>query len=246
MMLMVVPDEPEEITEDATEESLSSEQPKAQLDDSETTKATQKVDLDLDDAPFLEDEDDEEESIEDIEESPLSEEREEKPKRELPAILRNKLFYMGLVILLLVVVIVFLLFSRPSGPPAEPEPPQTQEPVEEQPAPPPVEEEAPEPDAILIRLDPFLVEQHDSDGTIRFLQVRIVVSTLDQQMAQQFNQETFAIRNAVYYYLKNKDLTFLTDKDNSESLKEELLAVINQYIGVGRFETILFEQYLVR
>lgn len=245
MFLMVVPDEPEESAEDTATPSDSSQQPKAELDDSEATKASQKVELDLDDAPFLEDEDDEEE-LEEIEEAPLEEEPEEKPKRQLPAILKNKLFYMGLIIAVLLIIIAVLIFARKPAEQTAPLP-ETVEPKEKPEAvqPEPVVEET-EPDAILLRLDPFLVEQLDEEGNIRFLQVRIVLSTTDQQMAQQFNQETYAVRNALYYYLKNKDLTFLTGKKYSEKLKKELLAVINQYIGVGQFETILFEQYFVR
>ena len=75
-MVLLVPDE--DVTEEVTPKSDLPEQPKAQLDDSEAGKATQKVDLDLDDAPFLEDEDDEEE-IEEVEvETPLFEEDEKK------------------------------------------------------------------------------------------------------------------------------------------------------------------------
>lgn len=245
MFLMVVPDEPEEGAEETAEASDSSQQPKAELDDAEATKASQKVDLDLDDAPFLEDEDDEEE-LEEIEEAPLEEEPEEKPKRQLPAIFKNKLFYMGLIIAVLLIIIAVLLFAREPAPQTEPAPPGVEEPEPEQPKQPePVVEEV-EPDAILLRLDPFLVEQLDEKGNIRFLQVRIVLSTTDQQMAMQFNQETYTVRNALYYYLKNKDLTFLTGKKYSDTLKKELLAVINQYMGAGQFETILFEQYFVR
>ncbi|WP_018123991.1 flagellar basal body-associated FliL family protein [Desulfovibrio oxyclinae] len=247
MLLLVVPDEPEELTENGDGDSGSSQQLKAQLDDSEASKASQKVDLDLDDAPFLEDEDEDEEDIEDFEEAPLEEEKEEKPKRQLPAFLRNKLFYMGLLILALLIIIAVLLFSRSPAPPEQPETEtKAEEPAEPQPQTPTPEPEVQEPEDILLRLDPFLVEQLDEDGNIRFLEIRIVLTTQDQQMALQFNQETFTVRNALYYYLKNKDLTFLTEEKYGDKLKEELLAVINQYIGVGRFDTILFEQYLVR
>jgi flagellar FliL protein len=111
----------------------------------------------------------------------------------------------------------------------------------------PTEEKAVEesPD-ILIRLDPFLIEQRDKDKVIRFLEVRVILSTQDDGLARQFKQETFTVRNAIFYYLKNKDLQFLSDKENSEKLKQELLAIVNQYMGFGQFDTLLFEQYLVR
>ena len=157
------------------------------------------------------------------------------------ALFKNKLFLISLgVIALLAVVIVILLMREPEAPPP---PPPTVEKVQPEEKAPEAVEEVPE---ILIRLDPFLVEQTDSKGQIRFLEVRIVVSTPDDGLARQFKQETYAVRNALYYYLKNKDLQFLSDKENSDKLKNELLAIINQYMGFGQFEAIMFEQYLVR
>ena len=186
-MVLLVPDDAEEITEDVTDDSTSG-QPKAQLDDSEASKATQKVDLDLDDAPFLEDEEEEEE-IEFEDETPLIQESEEKKHFDFSALFKNKLFLISLgVIALLAVVIVILLMREPEAPPP---PPPTVEKVQPEEKAPEAVEEVPE---ILIRLDPFLVEQTDSKGQIRFLEVRIVVSTPDDGLARQFKQETYAVR----------------------------------------------------
>ncbi|SOB57082.1 Flagellar basal body-associated protein FliL [Pseudodesulfovibrio profundus] len=234
-MVLLVPDD-----SDALE---ATEKPKAQLDDSEAGKATQKVDLDLDDAPFLEDEDEEEEDVVfEEEETPLLAE-EEKKGFDLKALFKNKLviIFIG-IILLLIGVIGFLIMREPETLPPPP-PQQEQEIVEEAVPAEPIVEEIPE---TLIRLEPFLIEQRDKENTIRFLEVRIVISTPDEGLAKQFKQETFTVRNALYYYMKNKDLQFLSDKENSDKLKKELLAIINQYMGFGQFETLLFEQYLVR
>lgn len=237
-MVLLVPDDSDEVAEAASEA-----QPKAQLDDSEASKATQKVDLDLDDAPFLEDEEEEEEIAEVAEETPMlqDEEDEESGPGLLANLLRNKLFLISSgIILILLVVIVILLIREPEAPPLPPEEPiaETQPEQTE-----PVVEEIPE---VIIRLDPFLIEQKDTQGKIRFLEVRILVSTDDEGLAKQFKQETYTVRNALFYYLKNKDLQFLSDKENSDKLKKELLAIINQYMGFGQFETLMFDQYLVR
>ncbi|MCG2734063.1 flagellar basal body-associated FliL family protein [Pseudodesulfovibrio aespoeensis] len=213
-------------------------QPKAQLDDSEASKATQKVDLDLDDAPFLEDEEEEEEVAFAQEETPLFEKSVPAKKFDFSALFKNRLFLIALgVILLLVVIIILLLGREPEAPPLPPPPPK---------AAPSAPTEAAETLDILIRLDPFLIEQRDKDNVIRFLEVRVLVSTQDEGLAKQFKQDTYTVRNAIFYYLKNKDLQFLSNKENSDKLKQELLAIINQYMGFGQFDTILFEQYLVR
>lgn len=238
-MVLLVPD-----GDDVTEEASSvSEQPKAQLDDSEASKATQKVDLDLDDAPFLEDEDDEEEIADVADETPMrDDEDEEGPESPgLAALLKNKFVLIGAgIILLLLVAIVILLLREPEAPPPPPPPPPAEE---QQPEAAPAVEEAPE---ILIRLDPFLIEQTDEDGKVRFLEVRILLSTDEEGLAKQFKQETYTVRNALFYYLKNKDLQFLSDKENSDKLKKELLAIVNQYMGFGQFKTLMFDRYLVR
>lgn len=240
MVLLVPDDDTEDVAGDATDELSDGGQPKAQLDDSEASRATQKVDLDLDDAPFLEDEEDEEEIPFEEEETPLFEESDADSGFDFKALLRNKLFLGALgVIVLLLVVVVILLLREPEAPPP---PPPIEESTQEEKAPEAVEE-SPE---ILIRLDPFLIEQRDKENKIRFLEVRVVVSTEDDGLARQFKQETYAVRNALFYYLKNKDLQFLSDKDNSDKLKSELLAIINQYMGFGQFDTLFFEQYLVR
>lgn len=237
-MVLLVPDDSDDLTDDVGADE--SGQPKAQLDDSEASKASQKVDLDLDDAPFLEDEDDEEEEAFEEEELPLLEEdEEEEPKVGLKALLSNKLVLIFLgVIVILIAVIAFLLLREPEPKP-EPEPEVVEEIVQEEP-------EIVLPPEILIRLDPFLIEQRDKENKIRFLEVRILVSTTDEGLSRQFKQETYTVRNALYYYMKNKDLQFLSDEKNSEALKKELLAIINQYMGFGQFDTLLFEQYLVR
>ncbi|WP_338667057.1 flagellar basal body-associated FliL family protein [Pseudodesulfovibrio methanolicus] len=234
-MVLLVPDDAEDVTD------APAEQRKAELDDAAASRATQKVDLDLDDAPFLEDED-ENEDIEEVEvNTPFLTEDDSKPKPGLAALLKNKFVLMGLgVILVLLVIIVILLLREPEAPPPPPPPPAEET---NTPEPPP---EVPETPQIIVKLDPFLIEQRDETGKIRFLEVSILLSTEDEGLARQFKQETFAVRNALYYYLKNKDLQFLSDKENSEKLKKELLVIINQYMGFGQFDTLMFEQYLVR
>jgi len=241
-MVLLVPDDAEDVTEGVTDDLSSEEQPKAQLDDSEASRATQKVDLDLDDAPFLEDEEEEEEVTFEEDETPLVQEPEEESSSfDFSALFKNKLFLISLGVIAFLIVIIFILLIRePDAPPPPPPPVEEVKPEEKVPG---AVEEIPE---ILIRLDPFLIEQKDADGQIRFLEVRVVVSTPEDGLARQFKQETYAVRNALYYYLKNKDLQFLSDKENSDKLKKELLAIINQYMGFGQFETLLFEQYLVR
>lgn len=95
-------------------------------------------------------------------------------------------------------------------------------------------------------MDPFWVEQKDKDNKTRFLIARFAMTTTSEVLVAEYGRKTLILRDAVYYYLKNKDLRFLTDKKNAEKLKEDLLMVINQYMVEGEFDEILLEEYLVR
>ncbi|MGE4293496.1 MAG: flagellar basal body-associated protein FliL [Desulfovibrio sp.] len=252
-MVFMVPDEPDERLEtpgNGTADSAAT--PKAKLDDTEVSRASQKVDLDLDDAPFLEEEEEEEEILAE-EPFPAQPEPEAKPKRQAPAWLRSKMLIVGVAVVLLLGIAAYFFFSG-SG---EPHPPVVERPAE----PAPVAMPEPQPDKTaqeetapaevpagesLVRLDPFLIEQRDTGGKVRFLEVSLVFSTPDPALASNLTRETPTVRYALFYYLKNKDLQFLTDEKNTENLKKELLSVVNQYMAAGRFETILFEDYLVR
>ncbi len=225
-------------------------QVKAKLDDSELSddlpKALQKVDLDLDDAPFLEDEEEEPAAAE-----PAAAEAApdidigEKPK---PS--RKKLFILlGAAILLLAggAAGYFLFFKKPASPPPPPPPVQEQEPP-----PPPVEPTPPPPpppppkQEIVMAMEPFLIELTDSAGRTRFLSIRFTAVTQEKSVELEFKRNRIVVRDAVYYYLKNKNLNFLTDKNNAAALKKDVLSVINQFIGAQPLDNLLIEDYLVK
>lgn len=225
-------------------------QVKAKLDDSELSddlpKALQKVDLDLDDAPFLADEEEEPAAAE-----PAAAEAApdidigEKPK---PS--RKKLFILlGAAILLLAggAAGYFLFLKKPASPPPPPPPVQEQEPP-----PPPVEPTPPPPpppppkQEIVMAMEPFLIALTDSAGRTRFLSIRFTAVTQEKPVELEFKRNRIVVRDAVYYYLKNKSLDFLTDKNNTATLKKDVLSVINQFIGAQPLDNLLIEDYLVK
>ena len=231
------------------DDSLDS-QVKAKLDDSELSddlpKALQKVDLDLDDAPFLEDEAEEEAPPPAAETaaSPFDEpEAQVKPSR-------KKLFIIiGAVAFVLVAgVAAYFLFLKKTAPP--PSPQETSAPAEEAPPPPVAPTPPPEPPApkreIVMPMEPFLVELTDAGGRTRFLTIRFTAVTREPAVELEFKRNIIVVRDAVYYYLKNKNLEFLTDKNNADALKKDVLSVINQFIGAQPLDNLLIEDYLVK
>jgi flagellar FliL protein len=211
------------------------------LDTSETSRATQKVDLDLDDAPFLEDEEEVKPEPKKAKEAvSLVQDEAEKPA---PTD-RKKLIIIGAAALVLVLAlglgVKFLFFKTKAAPPAEKAAQAETQDNNTQAA-------APELPEVQVRLEPFWVEQKaDGSDEVRFLIVRILLGTHDPAVAKEFQARLMDARNAIFYYLKNKDVQFLADEKNAEKLKNELLLVINQHVSDGKFETLLFEEYVVK
>ena len=224
-------------------------QVKAKLDDSELSddlpKALQKVDLDLDDAPFLEDE----------EEAPAAPEASAEPfPEEAPAEeqkpSRKKFIFIGAAALVLLLggAAAFFLLRKPAAPPVETPPvaPEAEPAVPPTPPPPVLEPPKPPQPELVMPMAPFLVEMTDATGRTRFLNIRFTAVTTDPAVRLEFMRNTIVVRDAVYYYLKNKSMEFLTDKKNTETLKKDVLSVINQFIGAQPLDNLLIEEYLVK
>lgn len=224
-------------------------QVKAKLDDSELTddlpKALQKVDLDLDDAPFLEDEEEAPAAAPEDAAEPFPSESpvpEQKPSRKKLVILLA-----AALLLILGGAGAFLLLRKPATPPVEPPvvaPEPAPVPLPEPPTPIP-EPPKPQPE-IVMPMAPFLVEMTAADGRTRFLNIRFTAVTTDPAVRLEFMRNTIVVRDAVYYYLKNKSMEFLTDKKNTDTLKKDVLSVINQFIGAQPLDNLLIEEYLVK
>ena len=234
----VVPDPAEE---EAPVPAGKSGESDVTIDTSETSRASQKVDLDLDDAPFLEEEEEEvkPEPAKPKESLTLTPSEDEKPAPRD----RKKLIIIGVAALVVVLAIAlgvkFLFFKGKTAPPAEKAPApvaQRDKPV----AP------APELPVVQVRMEPFWVEQKGEGEELRFLIVRILLETHGKNVAAEFGGRLLQARNAIFYYLKNKDVQFLSDEKNTEKLKNELLLVVNQYVTDGKFDTLLFEEYVVK
>ncbi|MYL84243.1 flagellar basal body protein FliL [Desulfovibrio aerotolerans] len=224
---------------------------KAKLDDSELSddlpKALQKVDLDLDDAPFLEDEPEEAPPSPEASgpsETPVVDDSTAKSSR------KKRLILLGLIVLLLLgggAAAYFLVLKKPApkAPVEEQVPHEEPAPPPQMPPPPPPEPPAPKPE-IVLTMDPFLIELIDQKGRSRFMTIRFSAATREHAVELEFKRNYIVVRDAVYYYLKNKSLEFLTDKNNADALKKDVLSVMNQFIGAQPLDNLLIEDYLVK
>lgn len=216
---------------------------KAKLDDTELSdelpKALQKVELDLDDAPFLEDEKDEEPPPP-PEEAPVHDEETQPPSpwwKKKPVIFGGA----GLVLVILAVVAYFLFFSKPKDEPPPPVEEAAEEAAPETPAPPP-----PEVQEIVVVMEPFLVEQVNEKGEAFLVSLQFTTATKSPMLEKELARSAVVLRDAVYYFLKNKQLVYLDDKKVADALKQDIISVMNQFLGDEQIENLFIEKYVVK
>ncbi|MBQ4133867.1 MAG: flagellar basal body-associated FliL family protein [Desulfovibrionaceae bacterium] len=209
--------------------------------------APSKVDLDLDDAPFLQEESEEEEPHAEPagEEAPLSlEQAVDSEPTGLKKLLKNKkvLAGGGGGLLLLLGLLLFLLLGGEDKPQSPPPPSYaSEEPEVELP---PIEAK---PGEVLIEWEPFWIEYTDeSSGEIRFLVCELSAPTTDPALKAEAEAKILTIRDAIYYYLAHKPLMFLSNQQNAETMKEDLVGIVNGYLTHGQLSQIYIENYLIK
>lgn len=202
----------------------------------ESSKTTQKVALDLDDAPFLSQSAPEEE----LEPSPEAEKSEPPQPAKPPAPLKKeapssrKLIYiLGASVMILLIGVVIFWLTRPSAPPEQ---------VVVEPPPTP----APEPETVehFVAFDPFWVS-YEQDDKVLFLSIRIALVTQDPTLSLEVQRKTIILRDAAYYFLNNRPLPSVKREEAADVLKQDLLSVFNQHLS-RPLAGVLIEEYLVR
>ncbi len=239
---------PDNLDEEILEKEQDSPEEKVELDldeledidNSSTETKGEKVELDLDDAPFLQEEEEEEKTEE---EKP---EKEDKPvedveqAEEAKPFWKNKWFLIGGILLILGIGGgSYFLLSKEKATPPPPPPKKVEKKEEAKPkAPPPPEEQ-------LIELDGFIVELTDNQKKSHFLEIKLSFASTDGRLVWEAKRKKIILRDAIYYYLNNKELSFLQNPKNLEKVKKDILNVVNQYLNNGQLQKVLIEKYIV-
>jgi flagellar protein FliL len=84
------------------------------------------------------------------------------------------------------------------------------------------------------------------DGKTRFLTSRFSIPDTTPVMRAELQAKKIFVRDGIYRYLKNSPLSFLDNPLDSEKLKTDITAVINQNIKSGQVSEILIEEYVVQ
>jgi len=228
-------------------------------------KGLQKVELDLDDALFLEFEEKEDvasstsvESLPEPEETPKTDELVEGQLEAPTKAGRKKIWIFGIAaILCLVLGAGSAYFFMKSGPPLPEEQasPATEN-LQGETASPETDPAASlsiestnaqqaEQQLAAFPLEQFQVE-YNLEGKTRFLTSRFSIPDTTPVMRAELQTKTVFVRDGIYRYLKNSPLSFLNNPQESEKLKADIATVINQNIQSGQVSEILIEEYVVQ
>lgn len=196
--------------------------------------AETKVELDLDDAPFL------------TAETPASTRQakapavveESSPEEVSKRNKRKKLLILGGAGLLLLLALAVWWFFFRVPPPPLPEAPKPEVIVV------PSTSLTQEPKEFIKNLEPFLVPHASATGDVRFLICKFSVFTREARVEDELDRQMLPLRDAVYFYLRSKESAWLMDVRNASVIKDDLKAVLNDYLTQGEAEDILFESYL--
>ncbi|GAB6888277.1 hypothetical protein JCM13304A_17760 [Desulfothermus okinawensis JCM 13304] len=207
------------------------------------SRPEQKVELDLDDAPFLEEELEEEKKEEEVKqeiEEKKKEEVSEKEEEDTSLGRKKKIIFLGIGggVILVAALLFFFFFKGEKAPPKE-EKKAPEKKIEVKEKPPP-----PKPRVEQLTLRPFWVDYPVADGH-RYLHITLILSYESGSLSWELNRKRIVIRDAVYYYLKNKNFEFFLKKENIPLLKNDILSIINQYLVYGKIKKIYLKDYLI-
>jgi flagellar FliL protein len=225
----------------------------------EVPKGLQKVELDLDDALFLEFEEKEEEL------PPPPAEQEPEPSAQAlvpqeqaaPKRSRKKIWIFALAAALCLLFGAggaYFFMKSPTGELAKQQT-EAEEPQQQTEATPHAQPETAAsgaenaskelPQLVTHTLERFQVEFALADQ-IRILTFTLSIPNVTEMMRLEMQAKSIFIRDGIYGYLKNAPLSFLDNPANSDKLKSELAAVINRHMKSGTVSEILIEEYVVR
>ncbi|MBQ9453369.1 MAG: flagellar basal body-associated FliL family protein [Desulfovibrio sp.] len=204
--------------------------------------AVRKVELDLDDAPFLK---------EDAPPVPAEKTSENLPDEGAPSSgdasdtkgKKKKILLfaaIGLVVLLVAATAVWWFVLRTPPPP----PPPPDEPIQPDVIVVPSAPSTPTaPTESVKELAAFVIPRNTPQGT-RFLVCKFSSLSTNPAIDAEIDHKLIPIRDALYYYLSSKTDDFLLDAANAAKVKHDLTGVLNDYITQGKVEDVLFESYL--
>ncbi len=95
-------------------------------------------------------------------------------------------------------------------------------------------------------LEPFWIQLKNEDNSTVFLVCTFTLITEDSRIFRRLEAEMPKIRDSIRYFLNTKDYVFLTSYTNYPAIKRQLLNVVNKEIILGEFDDILYDNYVIK
>lgn len=225
---------------DAVSIDVSKSKDLVSVDDSEADefaeKATEKVQLDVEDALFLLEEMEESDAIVEIEEQKSSSKKEKEV--EAPQKSKKKLIILISIPVLLIISVVTFFILKPA----------------------PIPEYVPEPITIVVptpqkftnvngfevKLSPFWIPTETAEGGSSFLVISFVLVAADAGLEQEIIAKSVIVRENIHYFLETTDPGYLLDYKNTAQIKEQVLDAVNNVLVRGKVSNVFFDSYVSR
>ncbi len=193
-----------------------------------------KVELDLEDAPFLNEEPEAQEERKTEAAQGDSENKETTEEGEKPN-KKKKLIIIGAIVAVLLLIIGGgLIFIFSSDDEILPNIIVVTKP----------EDNAP-PKALELKLDPFVIQCIDGNGKIHFVKGSFILSTIHDDVYFEITNNQKVLRDAIYYYLEIQDPEVLLDPANHQLIKNGLFEIVNKYVMSGSIDHLYIDSLLI-
>lgn len=97
-----------------------------------------------------------------------------------------------------------------------------------------------------VKLEPFFVQCTDASGNIHFLQATFVLSSSNTDVFHEISNNQKVIRDTIYYFLNIQSPSMLLDTTNQKQIKEELFNAVNDVIVSGSLDDLFIDSYLIK
>ncbi|MBQ9537102.1 MAG: flagellar basal body-associated FliL family protein [Desulfovibrionaceae bacterium] len=204
----------------------------------EKSAAKSKVELDIEDAPFLKEEPsaakapDGSQPKEEEDEATLAKKKKKK-----------RLIIIGAAALLVLIIAAVVAFFLLKGEPPAPPPPSVEElkpNVIVVPSKPTVKTL---PDVVR-DFDLFIIPVGENTPTTKFLVCKFSAVSKSPAMNNELDHKMLVLRDAIYFYLRGKDPAFILDVSNAAELKHDLVDILNDYLQRAKLDDVLLDSYL--
>ena len=103
----------------------------------------------------------------------------------------------------------------------------------------------PAPYAHLVELEPFIVPHMGSEGEVRFFRFVLALPLDEAIQVQEVEARLVELRGALYYYLSNRSLQFNTTEEEYLSFKQDLVSVMNEHLSAKKITDVYILESLV-